>query len=66
MWNAKKLEVDQWIGNGVLTVAKRACVPKSSAVSMRWIITRKKFDSAQIDEARQTRARKAKARQVVA
>ena len=52
-----KLESDQWIGNAVYTVAKRAGIPKNRIMSMRWILTWKKIEG--------TDRQKAKARLVV-
>jgi hypothetical protein len=57
MNSAKKIEADQWIGNAVYTVAKRAGIPKNRIMSMRWILTWKKIE--------ETGGRKAKARLVV-
>ena len=44
MAQAKKLEADQWISNTVFSVAKRAGIPKTRIMSMRWILIWKKTD----------------------
>ena len=52
MNGAKKSEADQWIGNAVFTIAKRAGVPKNRIMSMRWVCTWKKIDGSDEKQAK--------------
>jgi len=56
---AKNKELDQWVSNEVFRIVRKAGVPQSRIMSMRWVLTWKAVD----DDPKQTR--KAKARLVV-